>query len=73
MDYLRGDKMERWREEVEFDPEAMEWIVNIVDHYPMSLRDCARIIEAAALLCQHKTSNGVIMELNRLTEQYGLR
>lgn len=73
MDYLRGDKMERWREEVEFDLEAMERIVNIVDHYPMSLRDCARIIEAAALLCQHKTSNGVIMELNRLTEQYGLR
>lgn len=65
--------MERWREEVEFDPEAMERIVNIVDHYPMSLRDCARIIEAAALLCQHKTSNGVIMELNRLSEQYGLR
>lgn len=65
--------MERWREEVEFDLEAMERIVNIVDHYPMSLRDCARIIEAAALLCQHKTSNGVIMELNRLTEQYGLR
>lgn len=73
MDYLRGDKMERWREEVEFDPEAMERIVNIVDHYPMSLRDCARIVEAAALLCQYKTSNGVIMELNRLTEQYGLR
>ena len=65
--------MERWREEVEFDPEAIKRIVNIVDHYPMSLRDCARIIEAAALLCQHKTSNGVIAELNKLTKQYGLR
>lgn len=65
--------MERWREEVEFDPEAMERIVDVVDHYPMSLRDCTRIIEAAALLCRHKTPNGVIAELNKLTEQYGLR
>ena len=65
--------MERWREEVEFAPEAMEQIVNIIDHYPMTLYDCARIIEAAAPLCQYKTSNGVIMELNKLTEQYGLR
>ena len=65
--------MERWREEVEFDPEAMERIVDVVDHYPIYLRDCARIIEAAALLCRHKTPNGVIAELNKLTEQYGLR
>ena len=65
--------MERWREEVEFDPESMKRIVNVIDHYPISLQDCARIIEAAALLCRHKTPNGVITELNKLTAQYGLR
>lgn len=65
--------MERWREEIEIDPKSMERIVNVIDHYPMSLCDCAKIIEASALLCRHKTPNGVIAELNKLTEQYGLR
>lgn len=60
--------MERWKEEAEFDPESMKRIVNVIDHYPMSLHDCARIIESVALLCQDKTVDGVIIELDKLTQ-----
>lgn len=64
--------MERWREEIEFDSTSMKRIINVIDNYPMSLHDCARIIESVALLCQAKTTDGVIVELDNLTKQYGL-
>lgn len=64
--------MERWREEVEFDPESMKRIVNVIDRYPMSLHDCADVIEFIAPLCRYFTTNGAINKLTNLIKQYGI-
>mgnify|MGYP007007367267 CR=1 FL=1 len=58
--------MKQWLKEAKFDTQSMERIVSVINHYPMSLCDCANIIEAVAPLCRHKTSEGVIAELNQI-------
>lgn len=52
-------------QEFRFDPEASARIAAVVQNYPMSLADCAELLEWAAPLCRLLTVDGFI---NRMTD-----
>lgn len=53
-----------WMKEFEFDPEASNRIAKVIYQHPLSLRDCADILEIAAPICTVMTASGFKKFLN---------
>lgn len=47
-----------WMKEFEFDPDALNRIAKVIYQHPLSLRDCADILEIAAPMCTVMTVSG---------------
>lgn len=45
-----------WLDEFAFDPDSAQRIANLIQNYPLSLKDCADIIETVASWCDMYTT-----------------
>lgn len=53
-------------DEFEFDKESANRIANVVQMYPISLQDCANVLEAVAPFCATWTPEGFIKKINNI-------
>ena len=56
-----------WEEEYKFDPDAAERIVRVVNSYPMTLSDCASILEAVTPLTSLMPADDLIRYLKSIS------
>jgi len=52
-----------YMDEFSFDEESAKRIANVIWNYPMSLEDCADVLEQIAPLCEIYTTKGFIQKL----------
>lgn len=57
------------KNECEFDPKSAQRIANVIEWHPMSLRNCADILEFIAPLCTIFTTDGCI---HKIAETFNL-
>lgn len=58
--------------EFTFDPPAAQRIAQVVEQYPMSLENCADVLEAVAPYCALFTTDGFIQRLRMIARLEGI-
>ena len=64
--------MLEYLKEFTFDPQAAQCIAQVVEQYPMSLEDCADVLEAVAQYCTLFTIDGFIQRLRMIARLEGI-
>ena len=64
--------MLEYLKEFTFDTPAAQRIAQVVEQYPMSLENCADVLEAVALYCTLFTTDGFIQRLHVIARLEGI-